>query len=121
MIALSKWKNTNLIDKTGYSLNGLKSAFLSEKAVRNEFTALVVMVALAIARGRSAVTVLCVFVACLVPPTVEMINTAAEIIIDLLLGPIYREDVRLAKDMLSAAVFLSLVIAYTLSLKLIFF
>jgi diacylglycerol kinase len=40
--------------------------------------------------------------------------------IDMLLGPIYREDVRHAKDMLSGAVLISLFCGYTAALILIF-
>jgi len=118
---MSQWKNTNLIDKTGYSLHGLWAAFRSEKAIRNETLALAAMVALAVFRKRPPSAVFCVFIACLFPLTIELINTAAETIIDFTFGPAYRDDVRDAKDMLSAAVFLSLAIAYGISLKLIFF
>ena len=120
-MSMSQWKNTNLLDKTGYSLHGLWAAFRSEKAIRNETLALAAMVALAAVRRCGPRTVFCVFIACLCPLIVELINTAAETIIDFTFGPAYREDVRDAKDMLSAAVFLSLAVAYGLSLMLIFF
>jgi diacylglycerol kinase (ATP) len=88
---MKQWKNGNLISKTGYSLNGIWSAFKSEKAVRREFGALAFL-----------------------------INTSCETMIDMLLGPIYREDVRHAKDMLSGAVLISLFCGYTAALILIF-
>ena len=114
------WKNSNLLQKTAYSLNGLRSAFLSEKAVRNETMVLAVMVIATAVSGHSWLCVLKVFLACLFPILVELINTAAEIIIDLLLGHIYRDEVGVAKDMLSAAVMLSLFISYGYSLMVIF-
>jgi diacylglycerol kinase (ATP) len=118
---MTKWKNGTLIDKTMYSLNGLRSAFLTENAVRRESGALAALVLLAIIHGSPVLKVLCVFLICLFPIIVELINTASETIIDLVLGAAYREDVRMAKDMLSAAVMLSLIISYGSSLLLIFF
>lgn len=118
---MSQWKNTNLLNKTGYSLHGLWAAFRSEKAIRNETLALAAMMVLAFVRRCGPATIFYVLIACLFPLVVELINTAAETIIDFTFGPAYREDVRAAKDMLSGAVFLSLAIAYGLTLKLIFF
>ena len=118
---MPRWKNSTLLDKTLYSIDGLRMAFKTEKAVRNEVAALIFAVLLALFRGASASTVFCVFISCLLPIIAELINTAAETIIDLLAGSAYREDVKMAKDMLSASVFLSLCIGYGLSLKMIFF
>jgi diacylglycerol kinase len=70
--------------------------------------------------GKDIKTILAVFLAGLFPIIIELINTAAETIIDLLLGPIYREDVKHAKDMLSAAVMVSLLLGYTAALLIIF-
>ena len=53
--------------------------------------------------------------------TVELINTAVERIIDTHFGPAYREEVRIQKDTLSAAVFMSLIIGYGLCIRIIFF
>ena len=55
-----------------------------------------------------------------VPIVIELINTSCENMIDMLLGPIYREDVKHAKDMLSGAVMISLFCGYTAALILIF-
>ncbi|MDL2298358.1 diacylglycerol kinase [Synergistaceae bacterium OttesenSCG-928-D05] len=120
-VDLPEWKNGGLLNKTRYSLNGLKAAFLSEKAVRNECAALFCLVLLALVMRRPLTSVLTVFLVSLLPLMVEMINTAMETIIDLEFGPTYREEIRRAKDMLSAAVFLSLIIAYGTALKIIFF
>ena len=117
---MPKWKNSNLLDKTGYSLNGLRCAFISEKAIRNETIGLLIMVLIAVARQAGIWTTAAVFILCLLPITIELINTSAEILIDMRLGPIFREEVKMIKDMLSAAVFLSLCIAYGLSFLLIF-
>lgn len=117
---MKQWKSGNLISKTRFSINGIYSAFISENAVRREFGVLLVLLFLAVWMDRELKTILTVFLACLFPIVIELVNTSAETIIDLLLGPIYREDVRHAKDMLSAAVMLSLIIGYGISLILIF-
>lgn len=119
--ALEKWKNGNLFNKTLYSLNGLRVSFITEKAVRNEFLAAAGFVALALFWGCDFDDVFLVFLASLSPIVVELINTAVERRIDTNDGPAFREDVRIQKDTLSAAVFLSLFIAYGLCLKIIFF
>ena len=119
--ALEQWKNGNLFNKTLYSLNGLRVSFMTEKAVRSEFLAAAGFVALALFWGCDFDDVFLVFLASLAPIVVELINTAVERRIDTNDGPAFREDVRIQKDTLSAAVFLSLFIAYGLCLKIIFF
>jgi len=109
------------MSKAQYSLSGLKAAFKNEKAVRNEFVSLVILTIAAVYFTAKWTMVLKVFLICLLPITIEMINSAFETIIDATLGPTYREDVRIAKDMLSASVLLSLIISYTSSILLIFF
>ena len=117
---MKQWKSGNLISKTMFSLNGIYSAFVTENAVRREFGALAFLLVLAIWMDKDIKAILAVFLAGLFPIIIELINTAAETIIDLVLGPIYREDVKHAKDMLSAAVMISLFCGYTASLILIF-
>jgi len=118
---MSRRKNCSLAKKALCSLSGLAWAFRSEKAFRNETAALVFALALALYRGVAADAALRVFLACLLPMTAELVNTAAEITLDFLAGPVYREEVRAAKDMLSAAVLLALLIGYGYSLLVIFF
>ena len=117
---MKQWKSGNLISKTMFSLNGIYSAFVAENAVRREFGALAFLLVLAIWMGKDIKTILAVFLAGLFPIIIELINTAAETIIDLLLGSIYREDVKRAKDMLSAAVMLSLLMKNKASFMSIF-
>lgn len=118
---MADWKNKNLLQKMSYSLNGFRAAFMSERAVRLEGLALVVFTGLAAYRGLPLYSILTVFLLCLMPVLIELINTAIELIIDSLFGPIYREEVKRAKDMLSAAVCLGLCISYGLSLIVILF
>ena len=117
---MKQWKSGNLIDKTIYSMNGIYYAFVSENAVRREFGALIVILILSIWRGKSIKTIFAALLAGLFPIIVELINTSCETIIDMMMGPIYREDVKHAKDMLSAAVMLSLLVGHGAALVLIF-
>ena len=118
---MQEWKNGGLFSKFLYSANGLHQAFKTEKAIRNETFALISAVAIAIIMKRPADKIFYVFCASLFPIIIELINTAAERIIDSLLGQIYRQEVKIQKDMLSAAVFLSLFTGYAISLKIILF
>ena len=94
---------------------------MTEKAIRHETLGVAAAVALALFMKRGWEDIFCVFVAALVPMTVELINTAVERIIDTHFGPAFREEVRIQKDTLSAAVFLSLIIGYGICIKIIFF
>ncbi len=118
---MEQWKNGNLFNKTLYSLNGLRVSFMTEKAVRNEFLTAAAFVLLALFMDCAAGDVFLVFLASLSPVVVELINTAVERRIDTNDGPAFREDVRIQKDTLSAAVFLSLFISYGLCFRIIFF
>ena len=117
----ANWKNSSLFRKTLNSLNGFRVAFLKEKAIMQETLALAVMVFLSILLRCEGPQVFLVFLACLLPITLELVNSAMEIFMDHVLGKTYREKIRRAKDMLSAAVCLALIIGYSGSLWIIFF
>lgn len=118
---MQDWKNRGLPAKTSYSLNGLKNAFLNEKAVRQEALVSVCAALLAALMRRGAARVFLVFAVSLFPLVIELINTAVEDFADTHFGPAYREDVRLIKDTLSAAVLLALFISYSVCIMVIFF
>ncbi|MEG1501808.1 MAG: diacylglycerol kinase [Synergistaceae bacterium] len=105
-------KNSSLFSKTIYSINGLIFAFKSEKAIRNESTALILTQLFSFYMNKSLATHLFFLFMSICPVIVEMINTSIEITIDKILGENYREEVRQVKDILSAAVFLSLFSSY---------
>jgi diacylglycerol kinase (ATP) len=86
-----------------------------------ETVALAATVAASIALGCDVPQVFLVFLACLLPITLELVNSAMEIFMDLVLGSTYREEIRRAKDMLSAAVCLAIIIGYSGSFWIIFF
>lgn len=101
-------------------MNGLYVAFMSERAVKLEVLAALVLTAAAVLRGLTAGGVLSVLLASSLPLVTELINTAVESVIDLLLGSIFREDVKRAKDMLSASVLLSLCVGYGAAFVILF-
>jgi diacylglycerol kinase (ATP) len=86
-----------------------------------ESVAMVVTILAAVYFGCEPPQVFLVFLACLLPITLELVNSAMEIFMDHVLGSTYREEIRRAKDMLSAAVCLALLIGYSGSAWIIFF
>lgn len=123
MIDVTNWKGKNWLHKTGYSLAGLRDALRTEKAVREEAFVLVAVTVLAFFRfgfcGWTKVLKICLI--CIVPLIVELINTAFELMVDLCFGTDYREEIRIAKDILSAAVLLTLIVSYLYCLLILFF
>jgi diacylglycerol kinase (ATP) len=119
-LATQDWKNTTLFRKAVTSLNGFRGALLKEKSVMQESLALAVMVTASVWLNCDGPQVFLVFLACLLPITLELVNSAMEIFMDHVLGTAYREEIRRAKDMLSAAVCLALLIGYSGSIWIIF-
>jgi diacylglycerol kinase (ATP) len=121
LISLKGWKNGNLLDKSLYSFNGLRAAFVSERAIKQELLVSASLTVFSVYRRLPAHRVAMVLLVSLIPLIAELINTAVETLADLQFGPIYREDVKRAKDMLSASVLVALIAGYGLSLIIIFF
>ncbi len=96
-----------LIAAAGYSAAGIRAAFKSEEAVRMEIAAFIVMAPLGLWLGDGAIEKV-LLVSCLVfVIVVELLNTAVEAVVDRFGGD-YHELSRVAKDIGSAAVFISL-------------
>ncbi|MEG1823378.1 MAG: diacylglycerol kinase [Cloacibacillus sp.] len=117
---MEQWKNRGLFAKTLYSLNGLYKAFVTEKAIRHECVGVALALALAVTKGCPPREIFLVLFASAFPIVAELINTAIERMIDTHCGPTYREEVRIQKDILSGAVFMSLIIGYGFCLVIIF-
>lgn len=96
-------------------------ALLKEKAVLQESLMLITLVTLSVLLDCAGHQVFLVFLACLLPITLELVNSSMEIFMDYTIGTNYREEIRRAKDMLSAAVCLALLIGYSGSIWIIFF
>lgn len=102
------WRH--LVHSTRYSLKGLKAAFLHEAAFRQELGICVVLLPLAAWIGQEPVEWILLVGSCLLVLIVELLNSAIESVVDRI-GPDRHELSGRAKDIGSAAVMLSLVIA----------
>lgn len=94
---------------TGYSFSGLKAGW-SEAAFRLEACLSIILLPLAFFLGRNWVEVALLAGSVLLVMIVELLNTAIEAAIDRI-GPEWHTMSKRAKDMGSAAVFLSLLLA----------
>lgn len=99
-----------IIDAAGYSAAGLASAWRGEEAFRQEVLLAVPLAALALWLGTSPLERVLLFGSWLLVMIVEVLNTAVEAAIDRI-GDEHHPLSGQAKDLGSAAVFLSLVLA----------
>ena len=100
----------HLINATRYSLQGLRHAWLSEEAFRQELYVLVVALPVGWVLGKSAVERALLVGSCLLVIVVELLNSAIEAAVDRI-GTEHHEISGQAKDMGSAAVFCAILLA----------
>ena len=98
-----------VIRATGYSVAGLQSAYRGESAFRQEFWLAVLLLPIAFWLGRSWVEVVLLAGSVMLVLIVELLNSAVEAAIDRISFEIHDLSKR-AKDIGSAAVFLSLLL-----------
>ena len=98
-----------VVRATGYSIAGLTAAYRGESAFRQEFWLAVVLLPLAPWVGRGWVETALLMGAVMLVLIVELLNSAIEAAIDRVSYELH-ELSRRAKDVASAAVFLSLVL-----------
>lgn len=96
-----------IIHATGYSIAGLRSAYGGESAFRQEFWLAVILLPLAFWIGRTWVEVALLSGSVLLVLIVELLNSSIESAIDRVSLELHDLSKR-AKDLASAAVFLSL-------------
>ena len=97
-----------LINAFGYSLSGFKVAFAKEDAFRQEVFLSIILVTVAILISNSSIELVLLIGSTLLVPIIELLNSAIEATVDrvsLDKHPLAKR----AKDIGSAAVFLSLV------------
>lgn len=99
-----------LINATVFSFSGLRSAWLNEAAFRQECITCIVLVPAAFWLGQTAVQRALLLVSCLFIVVVELLNSAIETVVDRI-GTDHHSLSGRAKDMGSAAVFVSVVLA----------
>ena len=96
-----------MIQATIWSLQGLRAAWLHESSFRLEIYLLAVLAPLALWLGNSGGERALLLGSCLLVPLVELLNSALEAVFDHF-GDGHHELVGRAKDMGSAAVFMSM-------------
>ncbi|WP_232803702.1 diacylglycerol kinase [Motilimonas sp. E26] len=99
-----------IIDATGYSIKGLKAAWLNEAAFRQEVVLLVIFSVVATLLPVSSLARILLISSLLLIVIVELMNSAVEAVVDRI-GDEWHELSGRAKDIASAAVFIALVLA----------
>ena len=109
-----------LINAFGYSLSGFKVAFAKEDAFRQEVLLSIILVTVAVYISNSSIELVLLIGSTLLVPIIELLNSAIEATVDrvsLDKHPLAKR----AKDIGSAAVFLSLVNLIATWLIIIFY
>ena len=101
---------TRVIKAAGYSLKGLKAAWINEAAFRQESVAAIIAVMIAFYLDISYVDRLLLISSVVLVAIVELINSAIEAVVDRI-GEEYHELSGRAKDIGSAAVFITIGLA----------
>ncbi len=98
---------TRIINATGYSMKGLKSAWINEAAFRQELVLVLALMPLAGWLGDSLNEILLLVCISWLVVIVEVLNSAIEAVVDRI-GSEHHELSGRAKDLGSAAVFIAL-------------
>ncbi|MCF3097304.1 diacylglycerol kinase [Aeromonas australiensis] len=98
---------TRIINATGYSIKGLRSAWVNEAAFRQELMLILLLMPLAFWLGDSLNQILLLVVISWLVVIVEILNSAIEAVVDRV-GSEHHELSGRAKDLGSAAVFIAL-------------
>lgn len=109
-----------VVSATRYSLNGLKTCWRGEAAFRQEIIACAVLLPVALLLGESGAEKALLVGSCLLVLVVELLNSAIEAVVDRI-GDEYHSLSGQAKDLGSAAVFISLVLATAVWALVLFF
>ncbi len=107
MLGEKKTGMRRIINAAGYSWLGLKAAWRTEAAFRQEVMLAAVLLPLALVLGENGVERALLISVCLLVVIVELLNSAVEAVVDRI-GPEHHPLAGAAKDMGSAAVFVSL-------------
>lgn len=98
---------TRIINAFGYSMKGLKAAWVNEAAIRQEFVLLLGLAPLALWLGQGGVEKALLIGSLLLVLIVELLNSAIEAVVDRFGSELHELSGR-AKDIGSAAVFVAL-------------
>ncbi|MDJ0906883.1 MAG: diacylglycerol kinase [Woeseiaceae bacterium] len=100
---------TRIVNATRFSAQGFRHAWTHEAAFRQELGITVVLVPIALWLGQTPVERLLLIASCVLVIIVELLNSAIEAVVDRFGGELHELSGR-AKDLGSAAVFVSLVL-----------
>ena len=109
-----------LTNAVGYSFSGFKVAYQKEEAFRQEILLTIILVLLAFYIANNAIEIVLLIFSTLLVPIIELVNSALEVTVDRISMKKHKLSMR-AKDIGSAAVFLSLVNLITVWLIIIFY
>lgn len=115
-------KNTGLkriILATGYSLQGLKSAFKHEAAFRQELLLAIILIPIACFLEVSQIERILLITPVILVMIIEIINSAIEAVVDRI-GSEHHQLAGRAKDMGSAAVFIALGLTAYIWIEILF-
>lgn len=101
---------SRIVDATRYSKQGLLSAWRNEAAFRQEILLLFILLPILFWLDVSRTEKLLLIITLLIVLVVELLNSAIENVVDLV-SPDYHELAGRAKDIGSAAVFISILLA----------
>jgi len=104
---------TRVVRATGYSMAGLRAAYLGESAFRQETWLAVILLPLAFWLGRTWIEVGLLAGSVVLVLIVELLNSGIEAVVDRVSFELHDLSKR-AKDLASAAVFLSLMLCMSL-------
>ena len=104
----------------GYSIKGFKAAWINEEAFRQEMLLTIVLVPVGLWLGNGGVEKALLVFSVLLIPLAELFNSAIEAVVDRFGGEMHTLSGR-AKDIGSAAVFLSITIAAVVWLLVLFY
>jgi diacylglycerol kinase (ATP) len=108
-----------LINAFGFSMQGLKATYKHEEAFRQEVLVLALAIPLGVWLGEGAVEIILLIGSVLLLLIVELLNSAIEATVDRFGGEIHELSGR-AKDMGSAAVLVTTVLAAMVWLLIVF-
>ena len=109
-----------LTNAVGYSFSGFKVAYQKEEAFRQEILLTIILVLLAFYIANNAIEIVLLIFSILLVPIIELVNSAIEATVDRISMKKHKLSMR-AKDIGSAAVFLSLVNLFAVWLIIIFY
>ncbi|WP_434362128.1 diacylglycerol kinase [Parasalinivibrio latis] len=98
-----------ILNATGYSIQGLRAAWKNEAAFRQELILLVIMTGITFFLPVNHIEQLLMIASLFLVVIVELLNSAVEAVVDRI-GPEHHELSGRAKDIGSAAVFVSLLL-----------